>query len=521
MKLLRLAAAAGAGVLLALAFPPVGWWPLAIAGVALLTLACLGQRLRWGALFGAVAGLVFFGVLLRWLSIVGTDAWLLLTAFSAAWLGLTGAATSLVTRVPGWLAWVPLVWVGQEFARGRVPLGGWPWGRLGFSQSEAPWLSAAALGGVPLLTAAVAAGGAGLAWAVLHRRSAPLQAVGVTAAVVAAPLLLGLVPRSTDGPARTVAVVQGDVPNTGLGQALSARKAVLDNHVTQTLALAEAVARGGQPQPDAVIWPENSSDLDPYTQPDARAAIDSAARAIDAPILVGAVITNPADPATVLNVGIVWDPVTGPGDRYVKRHPVPFGEYVPFRSLLAGRIQRFSLVPRDYAAGDTAGVLQVGPVVVGDVICFEVAYDEIVRDTVLAGGQTITVQTNNATYTGSGQTEQQLAMARIRSVEHSRSTVVAATNGISAVFQPDGREVARLPESTAGSLVAALPQRTEITLADRLGAWPEALAGLITLIVAIVGWRRRPSVAGVTEPARGVSPAPGQGTPPLPDRMEG
>ena len=133
------------------------------------------------------------------------------------------------------------------------------------------------------------------------------------------------------------------------------RRAVLDNHVTQTLALAQAVSRGDAPQPDVVVWPENSSDLDPYTNADARTAISTAARAIEAPVLVGAVITNPDDPATVLNVGIVWDPVSGPQERYVKQHPVPFGEYVPFRPLLTRLIGRFDLVPRDFVAGSAPG----------------------------------------------------------------------------------------------------------------------------------------------------------------------
>ena len=136
----------------------------------------------------------------------------------------------------------------------------------------------------------------------------------------------------------------------------------------------------------------------------------------------------------------------------------------------------------------------VGPVLLGDIICFEVAYDDLVRDTVQAGARMLAVQTNNATYSGLGQSEQQLAMTRIRAVEHGRATVVAATNGISAVFQPDGTMTASLPERTAGWLVPVLPLRESLSVADRVGFWPEVVAGAVLVWLFIAGWRTSPVV---------------------------
>ncbi len=485
--------AAVAGACLAAAFPPIGWWPLAVVAIALMTWACYRQRVRWGLLLGLCSGVVFFAFLVRWIAVVGPDAWLLLTLYSGVWIGLAGAATAVVTRLSWWPLWVGVVWVAQEALRDRIPLGGWPWGRLAFSQSDAAWLDASWWGGTALLTFLVATGGALALWGVLHLRAGRTGPAALVAVVVA-PWVLGLLPTMTGASGNeVVAVVQGNVPATGLGFANAGqRREVLDNHVTETFRLAEAVARGDVPQPQVVVWPENASDLDPYTQSDAREAITSAARAINAPILVGAVVTNPDDPDTVLNVGIVWDPQTGPGDRYVKQHPVPFGEYVPFRSLLTSLIGRFELVPRDFAAGDRPGDLQIGPIVVGNVICFEVAYDDIVRGTVLGGAQVLAVQTNNATYTGGGQSEQQVAMARIRAVENGRSTVVAATNGISAQFLPDGTLVGELPERTAGYLVADLPLATTLSPAALVGGVPELLAVVGAGVVIILGIRRPP-----------------------------
>jgi apolipoprotein N-acyltransferase len=270
--------------------------------------------------------------------------------------------------------------------------------------------------------------------------------------------------------------------------------------------VARRAEAGEVPAPELVIWPENSTDLDPYRLPEAAAAIDTAAKAVAAPILVGAVVEAPDEPDRVLNVGIVWDPLTGPGERYVKIHPVPFGEYVPFRPLLAGVISRFDRVPRDFAAGSVPGVLQVGPALVGDVICFEIAYDEVVRDVVTSGARVLVVQTNNATYGLTGQPEQQLAMSRLRAVEHGRAVLVAATSGISAVIAPDGTVEQSLPELAAGSLVADVPLRDTLTVADRLGQWPEWAAALAAAVACVVAARRR--TVGSDPAARASTPDP-------------
>ncbi|MCU1691375.1 MAG: Apolipoprotein N-acyltransferase, partial [Frankiales bacterium] len=243
--------------------------------------------------------------------------------------------------------------------------------------------------------------------------------------------------------------------------------------------LAADVSAGRTPRPDLVVWPENASDLDPFTDPGAAALIDRAVRAVGVPVLVGAVLDGPG--AEVSNAGIVWDPVTGPGERYVKQHPVPFGEYIPYRSLVRKISKKVDLVPRDFTHGTRTGLLDVGPVRLGDVICFEVAYDGLVRDAVRAGGTMIVVQTNNATFGRSGETVQQLAMSRLRAVEHGRSVVVAATSGISAVIAPDGDVLDRSRIFTRDLLVVDVPVRTAQTLATRVGLVPELLLSLVGL----------------------------------------
>jgi apolipoprotein N-acyltransferase len=211
------------------------------------------------------------------------------------------------------------------------------------------------------------------------------------------------------------------------------------------------------------------------------------------PVLVGAVLDGPG-PDHVSNTGIVWDPRTGPGARYVKRHPVPFGEYIPFRAELTGLVSRLDQIPRDFYAGHRPGNLTVGPARVGDVICFEVAYDGLVRDVVRGGAQVLVVQTNNATYNGTGQPFQQMAMSRLRAVETGRDVLVTATSGISAVVRADGTVAQQAPEKVARTLVAEVPLRDRQTLATRLGWWPEwllAAAGLAAAAVSSVSAARR------------------------------
>ncbi len=488
---------AAAALAMWLAFPPFDLTPLAPAGVALLTLALRGLTARTGAWLGFVGGVVFFVPVLEGIGRIGTDAWLVLAAVQALYFVPLGAGIALVTRLPGWPVWTAALWVGEELLRGRVPFGGFPWARLAFSQTATPLTPYASWGGAPLVTFVTALAGGLLAYAAVaaHRaygardgRRSPVLAAAALAAVAA---LFGgglLIPTPTSGRPVTVAVVQGDVPRIGLdwqGQ----RKAVLNNHVRVTRELAAKVRAGEVARPELVVWPENASDLDPYADPEAYHAIHGAVKDVGVPVLVGA-LTDTPDGERVENRGIVWDPETGPGDYYVKRHPVPFGEYLPFREILTRLITRFERIPRDFAKGDRSGVLRLGPVTVGDVICFEVAYDREVRD--VAPGDLMVVQTNNATYGRTSLPAQQLAMSRLRAVEHGRTILVAATSGISAIVGPDGRVLDRSREFVPDIQVRTVPARTSATLSDRLGAAPEWLLAALGLgALCAAAWAAR------------------------------
>ncbi|MEU2663417.1 apolipoprotein N-acyltransferase [Micromonospora sp. NPDC007220] len=494
-----------AGLALLAAFPPYGLWPLAPLGVALLAAATHRRRVRAGAGLGLLTGVALFAPLLSWTNLhTGYLPWVLLSLLQAGYLALLGAAGAYVSPLVERARWswplvTGLLWVGQEALRDRTPFGGFPWGRLAFSQDGSPLLRLAAWGGAPLVTFAVALTG-GLLVAALWRpwggrRRWWVPVAGLAAAAVAVPVVGLLVPVSGagGGAAVTVAIVQGNVPRLGL-DFNAQRQAVLNNHVDATIELAGQVSAGVRPRPDLVVWPENSSDIDPLRDTDAGARISQAADAVGAPILVGAVLRGPGE-GQVRNAGILWRPGSGPDldQLYTKRHPVPFAEYVPMRDLARMVSKQVDRVRADFVPGSEPGVLRTGAAVLGDVICFEVAYDEVVRDTVVGGAQLLVVQTNNATF-DVAEARQQLAMVRLRAVEHGRPALMASTVGVSGFVAPDGRVSDATGFNTRAVVVRQLRLDDGRTLATRVGLWPEvALATLA--VAALVGagvLRRRP-----------------------------
>ncbi len=542
--LLRAGTAAAAGLLLYAGAPPRELWWLAPAAFALLWAVLYGRPARAGFGYGFAFGLGLFVPLLSWVGeFVGWLPWLALATVEALVLALAAAGVAVVSRMPAAPVWAAGVWVAAEALIARAPFDGFPWGRVAFGQPSGVFLPVAAIGGAPLLTAAVVL--TGFASGELLRRLTPmratqtfasvtsppapeldsratqaasdssavefgrLRAIRMTALLAIAPVVAGiaaapLVGTTTIDDQVVVALVQGNVPRSGL-DFNAQRRAVLDNHAARTRQLAVDVAAGRYPQPALVIWPENSSDIDPLRNPDARAVIDQAARAIGVPILVGAVLRTDSAGSmdTATNTAIVWDPRTGPGERHDKRRVQPFGEYVPYREffrMFSPYVDRAS----NFVPGTGDGAVDLGPAKVGIATCYEVIFDDLVRDSVRSGAQLIAVPTNNATFGFTEMTYQQQAISRVRAVEHARSVLVAATSGVSAVIAPDGTVEQHTTLFTPDVLVTRVALRSGTTLATRLGAAPEwalVALGVVGVAAALVAqgkpsvgdrWRRKP-----------------------------
>ncbi|MER5203448.1 apolipoprotein N-acyltransferase [Streptomyces sp. NPDC002825] len=507
-RFVRPGAALLSGFLLYLSFPPRPLWWLALPAFALLGWTLRGRRLRAGFGLGYLAGLGFLLPLLVWTGEeVGAGPWLALAAVEALFVAAAGLGIAAVSRLPWWPFFAAGVWILAEGARARVPFGGFPWGKVAFGQADGLFLPLAAVGGTPVLGFAVALCGFGLfeagrqfrayrATGAVPRGPLAAAALSVLVPVTGALAALPLVDDSAEDGTATVAAVQGNVPRLGL-DFNAQRRAVLDNHVARTRELARAVKEGREPQPDFVLWPENSSDIDPYANADAADVIDGAVKEIGVPTVIGAVITP--ETGKLRNTLIEWDPERGPVATYDKRHVQPFGEYIPMRPFVRIFNSNVDRVSRDFGAGTKIGVFDLAGTKVGLATCYEAAFDWAVRDTVTHGAQLISVPSNNATFGRSEMTYQQLAMSRVRAVEHSRSVVVPVTSGVSAIIRPDGEIVAQTKMFTPDVLVEKVPLRSSQTPATRLGTLPEALLAL--LAAAGLGWATTRAVRARRTPA--------------------
>jgi apolipoprotein N-acyltransferase len=491
MRWALLTAVAG-GLLLAAAFPPVGIWPLAAVGPALLAVTLTGRGVRGSFWVGLAFGAAFFFPLLFWTVNVAWYAWVALAATSTVIFGVLVIGQGLLLRLPGWPLAVAGWWVAAEAIRDRWPWGGFPWGRLGMSQAGAPTQGWAAVGGVPFLSLMVALVGAMLAWLALTgwrgpRRRVALAAVAfvATVGVCVLPGVLSLDPVPAGSPTAEVAAIQGDVPRARSLATQLNDQIVTANHAAATDVLARKVAAGTEPAPDLVIWPENSTDIDPTQYPPIYQEISTASATINRPILVGAVLQDP-----LRNASLLWLPGKGPVATYVKQKLVPFGEYIPLRSLISKITSLTALQPEDFTPGHKTVVFSVGQIRLGSMICWEVGFDSIARSEVAAGANLLAMPSNDATYEREGETTgetgQQLAMARIRAVEHDRSVVVASTTGYSAIIAPDGRLITRSGTWQQAELEARVPLVTYTTLADRAGLWPEYVIVAVTVAAVVL-----------------------------------
>ena len=487
--LLRCLAAALGGLFLSIGFEPVGFSPALPLGVTVLLLSVRGCRLGLAWIPGWIFGLGFFGAHLWWLRAVGTDAWAMLSLAQSVYFMPLGAALAVLTRLRWWPVWSACAWVAVETWRGSWPFGGLTWGRLSFGTADTVWAAALPWLGMTGVSLLIALTGATLAWLLTGNWRRPLVAGAAVAGVVATTAVPTIVGYDV-APGRTlsVAAVQSGVPGDGT-DVLAHHREITQRFSQMTVDLAQSDQR-----PDLVVWSENSTATDPFSDTQTRSAIDRASAAIGVPILVGAMVDSPRE-KEVLNQGIVWQPQLGAGDRYTKRHPVAYGEYIPFRgSFIPDTYGQLRLIQRDLARGTSLEPLRIGGIRVADAICFDVSYDDAIHGQVAHGGQLIAVQTSNALFINTAQVDQQFEISRLRAIETGRYVVVAAINGVSGVIGPDGEILAMAEPRATAVAVADVTLADEITPAVAMGEWPGRIleaVSVVALVVALLTYRRR------------------------------
>jgi len=535
---LRSGISLAAGCCAGLGFPPYNlWWliPLAVAGFVYVA---VGSTPGTGLLRGYLFGFGFNAVGVHWVAVLGVPVLVVFTCWLAVWYALIGLVISLTRRTPVWGFAGVATWMAAEWCAARWPFGGFGWLRLAYSAAGTPIdglfpvISVTGVSALIVTTAFLLAWVARRAWALRQGRGdKPVRRTlvvpsTITAAVILVTGVAGLMGRHYDPAPEdrqvTVAVVQGNVPGSGI-EALGPIYTVENNHLAQTILLAAQVRTGQVPQPDFVVWPENSTTTDPYTDSRTAAMISEAVDVIGAPIFVGAITSGPGEDERQ-TVGLWWtkDGIT---DSYAKRNLVPFGEWVPFRSFLVRLVPELAYVGAQSVPGTTPGVVNAqvgsGPLRVGDLICFEVAYDSTVDemltgDSTTGGAQVVVVQTSNAMFTGTDQMAQQDGITRIRAMESRREILVATTNSLAGLIDSHGRIVYEAQLRTSDAQVFTVPTRTTLTPAVAYRPIFD-LASVVTPLLAgvcVLMWgRRTPNLQpddSVSEAP--VPPEPGQST---------
>lgn len=482
--------AAAAGIVLDAGFPDRGVWPLSFVGIGLILALLIGRRAGGALLVGFVAGGSFYLAHIQWASLfLGPLPMSALVVLQALLFALGSLTITLAYR------WVPRAWPAphvllpvavaglwtlREMVASNWPYGGFSWGRVAMSQSDSPlkelfsWVGMSGVSFIMVLLVAL------LVDALRLTRLPPLRRASVPAIVAMVLVVVPAWPVQTVGTIR-IAAVQGNGPagyfdDRGSGDLLSAQYDATIPVLGEDL--------------DVVLWPEGSTDRSPLKDDYTAAVFDRISEEADAP-LVGWAITERG--GLTYNTQILWSAGRGPVDYYDKKHPVPFGEYVPDRAFWRPFApDLIDLVQRDYTPGTTDPIFDIEGVPVGLNICFDIVDDQVLRDSVLQGAQVIFAASNNADFGRTDQSAQQLAIARIRAMELGRTVVNVSTVGLTAIIAPDGRILRQLPSHTPGSIVDDVDLVEAITPATLIGQALEwLLAGLgAGLLLAVAPWRR-------------------------------
>ena len=475
---MRFLASIVAGAIVAWSFYPNHWWA-SVVGMAILLL-CLDSKPRKTRLKLTLAfALTFFAFHVQWVSVLGNDAWFgLVILCTLPWLLF---ALLPIDSKSKWFYFQPAALViVLEAIRASWPWGGFPWGLLAYSQVDGPLVALSTIGGQSLVSGVV------VVCAAIAVKFVTFRSFSALMLLLFISICSASVSSFNSNDSVQLAAIQGNVPR--VGNELSAqRAAVLNNHLRTTEQLLAEIESGSTPEPDLIVWPESGTDIDPLVPGIAADTINKLASRSAAPILIGATTwySSGSEGDGPTNSGIMWSD-NGPSQIYSKNHLVPFGEYVPLRDVLAKWITRFDQIPNDFVPGEGPGVFDVSGEQIGDVICFEVAYANHIYDTINAGAQVITVQTNNATYGNTTQPEQQFAITRFRAIETQRAFLVASTSGISGLIQNDGSVTDKTKQFESAIVTGEAPLISEETFSTKYPYW----VLILSISVLLLGLRR-------------------------------
>jgi apolipoprotein N-acyltransferase len=479
------------GLLVAASMPPWGWWPAAFIGLTLWesSLRNAPTRVRWRR--SALFSLAWLAPSVSWMWQFTVPGYIVVLSMFAV------LHATITTAVPGgpddrwrWLV-LPSALTVAEALRFCFPFGGMPLASLAIGQVGGPLVGLSRIGGAVLLTFAVAFIGTNLRRALAALRPdrpwSALRAGRAVSSIAVLPALVTLgtfAPRGSSlGRSATIAIVQGGGPQ-GTRAIHSKARLVLDRALVETAKVAGPA--------DVVIWPENIVNVHRLDTSEALAEVAAEARRLDAPFIVG-ITEDGADPRKQFrNAQVVVMPDGSIIDRYEKKRRVPFGEYMPLRSLLSALGAPTRSVPRDAMPGTTPAVLETPVGTMGVAISWEIFFGGRVREAVRNGAEVVLNPTNNSSYRGTVLQTQQLASSRLRAIESGRWVVQIAPTGFSGFVSPAGRVHDRTRQTEAAWRRRTIDLRGGLTWYERTGDLPWVLVALLGWSwPAFVGWRAR------------------------------
>jgi apolipoprotein N-acyltransferase len=455
-------------------------WFLILLGLGIWVRYINYLSLRESFYFTFVVWFVASFFLLDWLEVLGIDAKIALCAFVAVyWSCLIWIWKKLLWHSTKFQSVLfAVVVVAGEYLLSIAPFGGFNWLRLGYLLADLPTFGMTYWFGLAAISFLVSF--------LLYRISEPsvskLKTLLILFVVLSVSsfgnLLGGLTESRGVDPDFDLLGIQGSVPQVGL-DFNAQRAAVFANHYRKTeseliknLQLDRNV--------DLIIWPENSSDIDPFRNLEISSALVGLEQKYSTPILFGAVLQQGdglANAAVLVRDGRL-------NIEYQKQKLVPFGEYLPFRSILAPVIQRSDRLARDFIAGKSSATISVNSAEISVLICYEVAFDQLWHRAA-KDADFIVVMTNNATYGETSQPMQQLRITQAHAKSLQIPVMVVATSGVSAFINDNGEVTEIISTNTPGAIYQQLTKPTRVAPAAYIAVPLQILATIIVLVLLL------------------------------------
>lgn len=486
------------GAATSLAFAPMRVVWVAIVGPAVgLWAFSRAPTVRTGTLAGLLYGFTFTFLTFRWMLELDLIAYVVLCVLQSCFWALTGGLTRWMSRLgpAWWVVGVAATWTLVELVRARFPVSGFEWGQLGLTAADTIVRRAAAVVGTLGLTGLMVALAAGVTVVIVQRTLRSAVPLAVAVAALIGVTALGTVSWTTPGETLRVALVQTDPPCAGefAQDCPDYSDVLLGMYVDRTRTL--------DTSPDLIIWGEDALYGGEALEAVGRQFVERHGP-LPAPLLAGT--ATPGEPGRFLRWAALFDTDGTSLGGYAKRRPVPFGEYVPLRSLLGGISDVGRLVPSDMVPGRATSPLAVpvggGTVDIAAAVSWEVSFSRLVRD-VARHADGMATLTTVSSYGTTAASDQLLTTAQLRAAEHQKPMAVAATTGQSAMIDPTGELVAKTALLQRDDMTADMPLRAGLTPFGRMGDVPVAVVAAAALLLVVLRLRRGPAEGATQDPA--------------------